>query len=473
MEPARPNRPDDAAARTRRGRTSPSELSLAFGMFLGLVAVGGILSLALPATWWAPPERWLLALAVLTVLSVGLEFVSVPLPSGGTVSMSTMPHMALLLLVPPPFAALAIGFSSTIEESSRRAPFAKLVFNVGGMLLTASICSLVAGMVGSAWTTRGGRFGDVDFLVPVLAVGLTYYAVNALLTSVVFALAIDRSFWYVLRVNSLSTALSEAGATVLGALVAFVWTVEPLITPLLAVPGAVITRSFEHIQALRSQTETAVRSMAQIIDHRDTSTYHHSERVAVYAAELARDVGLSEDAVELIEQAASVHDLGKIGIPDRILLKPGPLTEAERTAMWLHTEIGARILEQFDLFRSGTEIVLHHHEAYDGSGYPAGLAGESIPFGARIVAIADAFDAMTADRPYRRALPVEEAVTRLREGAGKQWDASLVRAFVQLVEDGVITTTDGEDEVIAWPGEGDPVSIAPTAPPLPGDRIAS
>jgi HD-GYP domain-containing protein (c-di-GMP phosphodiesterase class II) len=153
----------------------------------------------------------------------------------------------------------------------------------------------------------------------------------------------------------------------------------------------------------------------------------------VYAVEIAHELDLDEGLVELIEQAASVHDLGKIGIPDRILLKPGPLSTEERITMWLHTEIGARILSQFHLFRSGADIVLHHHEAFDGSGYPGGLAREAIPLGARVVAVADAFDAMTSDRPYRGALSVDEAADRLRTGAGTQWDPVVVDALLRLV----------------------------------------
>jgi putative nucleotidyltransferase with HDIG domain len=176
--------------------------------------------------------------------------------------------------------------------------------------------------------------------------------------------------------------------------------------------------------------------MAQVVDDRDSSTFHHSERVASYAVSLAGELSLDQSLIELIEQAASVHDLGKIGVPDRVLLKPGPLTTDERATMWLHTQIGARILSQFHLFRSGAEIVLHHHEAFDGSGYPHGLAGDAIPLGARVVAVADAFDAMTSDRPYRRALSVDEAVERFRIGSGRQWDPVVVSAMLRLLREG-------------------------------------
>jgi putative nucleotidyltransferase with HDIG domain len=224
----------------------------------------------------------------------------------------------------------------------------------------------------------------------------------------------------------------------IGVLFALIWVVEPLWTTLLAIPGAVIARALQYIRQLEQETRSAVASLAEAVDDRDTTTYHHSARVARYSDAIAVELEIDEDLIELIEQAASVHDLGKIGVPDRVLLKPGPLTADEQVTMWLHTEIGARILRQFHLFRAGSEIVLHHHEAFDGSGYPNGLAGEQIPLGARLVAVADAFDAMTSDRPYRNALSVAETIERFRAGAGRQWDPAIVAALLRLIADGRI-----------------------------------
>jgi polar amino acid transport system substrate-binding protein len=223
------------------------------------------------------------------------------------------------------------------------------------------------------------------------------------------------------------------------------------------VPTAVITRTLRYVRQLEGETRSAVRSLAEVIDHRDPHTAHHSERVATYAVALARRLNLDEDQVELIDQAASVHDLGKIGVADSVLLKPGPLTEGERASMWLHTEIGARILNHYELFRDGAQIVLHHHERWDGDGYPGGLAGVAIPLGSRVVAVADAFDAMTSNRPYRTALSVAEAVRRLREGAAMQWDPDIVDVFVRLLAEGGIGPSVAPDAVT-------PASAAGSAP---------
>ena len=133
--------------------------------------------------------------------------------------------------------------------------------------------------------------------------------------------------------------------------------------------------------------------------------------------------------------------------------------------MWLHTEIGSRILSQFHLFRSGAGIVLHHHESFDGSGYPHGLAGDAIPMGARVVAVADAFDAMTSDRPYRSALSIEEATDRLRDGAGRQWDPVVVNALLALLADGRL---ERDGRALVSPHAEAPVASADAAEAVAG-----
>ncbi len=418
--------------RTSALRSIRSSFRLSLERYVAFVTLAGIASLALPVPWQLPADQWLPAFVVLTVLSVALEFVAVPLPRGGWLSLSTIPHVATILLLPPPFEALSIGSAVLLEEVVSRAPVVKLVFNVASFVLTASIASRLAGTLGNVWEAAASA-DHLTLLAIFTVTGLAYYGINALLSAGVLAAASEQSFVVLLRANTRNTHLSELGGATVGALFALVWTVQPLWTAFLAVPAAVISRSLQYIRQLESETRSAVRSLAEIVDHRDTSTFHHSERVAAYSVALARELGLPDETVELIEQAAAVHDLGKIGVPDRILLKPSALNNAERTKMWLHTEIGAQILRHFGLFQPGAEIVLHHHEAYDGTGYPGRLAGDAIPMGSRVVAVADSFDAMTSNRPYRAAMPVPEALARLRAGAGIQWDPQIVGAFIKLV----------------------------------------
>src|SRR3990170_1629849 len=171
--------------------------------------------------------------------------------------------------------------------------------------------------------------------------------------------------------------------------------------------------------------------LALAAEFRDDDTGQHTQRVGKNATLLARVLGLPDARVELIGRAAPLHDVGKIGIPDHILLKPGALTADEFEVMKTHTTIGARILggSRSPLLQMAEEIALTHHERWDDAGYPRGLSGDEIPIEGRIVAVADAFDAMTHDRPYRKARPDHEAWEILRRGAESQWDRRMVEAF--------------------------------------------
>jgi putative two-component system response regulator len=172
-------------------------------------------------------------------------------------------------------------------------------------------------------------------------------------------------------------------------------------------------------------------SLANAVEAKDPSTEHHCSRLAQAALAMARAISLPEEAAEAIGYGAVLHDIGKIGIAEHILRKPGPLTEAEWEEMRRHPGIGAAIVEPLQLGRLVTPIIRYHHEHWDGSGYPDGLTGLAIPLGARIVSVADAFDAMTHDRPYRPAMSTEEAVTELYAQAGRQFDGDLVAVFVE------------------------------------------
>jgi putative nucleotidyltransferase with HDIG domain len=402
-------------------------------IYVGIVAALGIASLWIPAAWAAPLDSWFPAVVVLTLLSILLEFVVVPIPSGGSFSMATISHVATILLVPAPFAAASIAFSVLVEQLIHRAPPLKATFNVAGMLLTGSVASFAMSFFENVWQVPSSTGTELTLLLPFAVVAFTYFGANALLLSIVFAITNRQSISSVLRRSAGGTVLGELATTAIGAHFALIWVIEPTLVVVLAVPALVIARSFEHIGLLNTETRGAVRSLAEIVDHRDKTTYHHSERVAAGAARLARVLELPDAEVELIEQAAAVHDLGKIGVPDLVLLKPGPLTSAEMESMRRHTELGSEILTGFRLFRPGANIVRHHHERWDGDGYPDGLAGEAIPIGARVVAVVDAFDAMTSDRPYRRALSRNDALSRIADGAGTQWEPRIVHAFLAMM----------------------------------------
>jgi response regulator RpfG family c-di-GMP phosphodiesterase len=185
-------------------------------------------------------------------------------------------------------------------------------------------------------------------------------------------------------------------------------------------------------EKLKQQNLQTIAALAAAIDARDPYTRGHSEQVTTYAVRIAEAMELPAAFIERLRYSALLHDIGKIGVPDAILLKPSYLTAEETALMRQHAAIGAQIVEQ--ALGEVAPIIRHHHEAYDGSGYPDGLEGEAIPLEARIIAVADAFDTMTSDRAYRRAMPVTNAFAVLRAGRDKQWQGEVVDLLIKLIE---------------------------------------
>jgi putative two-component system response regulator len=179
-----------------------------------------------------------------------------------------------------------------------------------------------------------------------------------------------------------------------------------------------------------------IAALANAVEAKDATTEEHCQRLATLAHQLGIAVELDDAALRALAYGAILHDVGKIGVRDEILTKPGPLTRAEWADMRLHPLIGERICEPLAVARAFGPIIRNHHERWDGRGYPDGLRGEVIPIGARVVGIVDAFDAMVHSRPYRAARSAEQALAELRRGSGKQFDPALVPVFVRLIHDG-------------------------------------
>jgi len=195
------------------------------------------------------------------------------------------------------------------------------------------------------------------------------------------------------------------------------------------------------LAALEGELQTArledLAHLAHAAECRDDGTHRHTERVATLAELIARELGMGAQLSENLRLAAPLHDIGKLGIPDRILLKPGGLTDDERTEMKTHTTIGGRILgaSEYPVLGMAREIALTHHERWDGAGYPAGLRASAIPIAGRIVAVADVFDAITHARPYKKALPIGHAIAEITRASATQFDPQVVDAFPACVGD--------------------------------------
>jgi cyclic di-GMP phosphodiesterase len=188
------------------------------------------------------------------------------------------------------------------------------------------------------------------------------------------------------------------------------------------------------MKRIESAYDETLEALGAALDLRDTETAGHSRRVSLYSLEIARAVGCTNEQLKTIARGSYLHDIGKIGIPDSVLLKQGKLTPEEMAVMQTHVRIGFELLSRIPFLSSASEIVLAHQERYDGAGYPQGLSAEKIPLGARIFAVADTLDAMTSDRPYRQALPFLTAREEIIRESGKQFDPDVVRVFLSLPE---------------------------------------
>jgi len=189
----------------------------------------------------------------------------------------------------------------------------------------------------------------------------------------------------------------------------------------------------------------------QLLDLKDLNTGVHSTRLAEWGVRVARELGVGQECLHDVEVAALLHDIGKMGIPDSVLKSPNKLSEEDWALMQKHPEYGWAIVRLFPEFERASLFVLHHHERVDGKGYPARLSGSDIPIGGRIVCVIDAFDAMTSNRPYRQGLPFEEAIRRLEESSGTQFDPAVVDCFVRIAseERGAVFAATGTGVAVA------------------------
>jgi len=215
------------------------------------------------------------------------------------------------------------------------------------------------------------------------------------------------------------------------------------------------SRSAELERVLQSLQETylaTMKSLATVIEAKDQTTRGHLDRTQAYGLALARRIDEGLAANPTLGYGFFLHDIGKVGIPEHILCKAGPLSVDEWTVMRNHPIIGAQIVAPIAFLHDAVDLIRHHHERFDGTGYPDGLEDQDIPLAARVFSVADSFDAMTSDRPYRGSIGVERALAEIRGGAGSQWDPEIVRVFVQMIEDDPPTDDEAFSRALAQAG---------------------
>jgi HD-GYP domain-containing protein (c-di-GMP phosphodiesterase class II) len=269
----------------------------------------------------------------------------------------------------------------------------------------------------------------------ILGIISAFYFVNVFMLNGYFSIANRRPLFYIWLTQDAEFLLPYVSLQVVGMLFAALWGTSPVAIPFLIVPAVTTYLAFETIKRLQGQTQDAMIAMADAIDARDPYTAQHSQRVTEISVRIAEVYGLRAQEIDRVELAARVHDLGKIGISDAILNKPGRLEEHEWDLMKAHPVIGEQLLGPYRQFRHESAIVRHHHERWDGRGYPDAVRGNDIPIGSRIIAVADAFDAMTSDRPYRKALSNDIAVDEIRKGALSQFDPQVVASFLYVADE--------------------------------------
>jgi uncharacterized membrane protein len=397
--------------------------------YIALVAVAAAALMGATAATF-PANHWLDLVIFLAAASASERW-AVASSIEGTMSLSLTVTFAAAILFGPAFAGLVgIGGIVVADLIVSHKHWTRVLFNASQMAVSATL----TGIAFDRLATTGSLSLSRDALAVVVSAAV-FLVVNDTLVTGVISLS-GRSFLHEWTASFREMGILYVSMAPLGALLAFAY--EDSRWNLLYFPFLilVIYTGFKLYSRLQGETDNALVLLADTVDKRDEYTYAHSVRVAQYAGAIARRLSLPPKEIDLIVSAARVHDLGKIATDNRILYKQASLTDEERLAIVAHPADGSELAGQFSMYRKGREYIRHHHERWDGRGYPDGLAGTQIPLGARIIAVADAFDAMTSDRPYREALPQEIALAELRRGAGRQFDPDLVEAFIACHREG-------------------------------------
>jgi HD-GYP domain-containing protein (c-di-GMP phosphodiesterase class II) len=380
------------------------------------------------------PDRWL-TLSIVTLLACLAERFPIHLTHKTYVNVASAVYVAMLLTLPLGVCGVAALVAATGAAIWRRHTNADLgvaeaLFNIGQTALYVTAAAVCVSVVDQL-NVDSLHIGDIP-LARVIVASLALHLFNSLLVATASARHLGIRATRVWRENLLIDIGPHGGMTVVGLSAAQLGLTSPLLILTLAIPAVLIHRAAIGSVQLRQNVRHALESLMEVVELRDPYTAGHSRRVAQIARGIALELGLTAEEADRIEAAGNVHDLGKVAIDPAILQKPGKLTESEWAEMKRHPGYGASALNRFESYNEGVDLIRGHHEAWDGSGYPDGLRGEAIPLGARILAVADAYDAMTSDRPYRKGMDHEKAVSILREGAGSQWDADIVTAFLRL-----------------------------------------
>jgi putative nucleotidyltransferase with HDIG domain len=409
-------------------------------LLVGLVTLGSLAATGIALGCWtlSPPLSTSLDVTFWVTAALVSTGSPIRLPGGTRVDVAIASVVAAAVLGGP-VAAAAVGAIGTTEWRELRSllprrggdvPWYGILYNHAAVVLPAVACSAAyVQMMGGHFEPSGSS------LVAVVFIGTLYVSANMALTSAAIALREGRPFKAIYVSNLRQFGVSMAGLAPVAWLMAAMYVYAGPIGVLpFALPLYTTRVGYKKIVEIRDMFTQTVKSLASAVDAKDPYTAGHSVRVQIIGKELGAELGCSEEDLEALEWGGLLHDIGKIGVPDAVLLKQGDLTREERIVMNAHPVKGEEIIRPVKKLAPELPVIRHHHEWYNGSGYPDGLVGEDIPWLARILHVADSFEAMTAARPYRMTpLTDEVALGELRKWSGIQFDPLVVAAFERLM----------------------------------------
>jgi len=425
------------------------------------------------------PYEWMLfaALAIATG-SFSVKIASVV----ATISISDTFFITLALLFGPAPAAIAVAVDSLIMSWRLGHAWRRIMLNMAAPAVSIWAGAQVFFLIARVPALAHSDVAVGSLIAPLLLMTLIYFALNSGLIATAVGLEsgqspvdIWRHHFQWLGIGYMASASLAFCFVLLIQQVSFLAAI--VILPMLAVFHLTLKASYGRLEDARRHLAdvdrlylSTVETLAMAIDAKDDVTHSHVRRVQAYAVGMARALGFTDEStLKAIEAAALLHDTGKLAVPEHILNKPGKLTPSEFEKMKLHVDVGADILSLVDFPYPVVPIVRCHHENWDGTGYPRGVKGEAIPIGARILSVVDCFDALTSDRPYRRAMTEDAALGILRERRGKMYDPAVVDMFIKVFRDIPVASHDAAETTevmqrIAQSKHEAPVVEAPAAP---------
>lgn len=408
------------------------EMSVKLKLYTGFVILLGIISIIWGIKSFHPPI--MTSIVFFACLGIVSESLGIRVQGAAAISVSYAIGLGAVLVFKSPVVAI-IGFLSMllfIEKIDGRivhifnSSIYKRVFNGSAYAVSLLISSIVYDIFSNYYKS----LRLLDFSIPGIIMSvLCYIFINTLIYLILMAFLESKSVYNLLKDN-IWAIINLVAISPLGVVTAIVYKNYGWFAVLLFFGPLLVARySFKLYMDMRHVYFETIKALANAVEAKDKYTIGHSYRVADYAVGIAEHMGFRQDTIDRIKTAAILHDIGKIGISDSILNKPGKLEDNEYFVIQKHPEIGAKILSEVDFLGDVSKIIKYHHERFDGKGYPEGLQGAEIPIEASILSVADAFDAMTSDRPYRKAMDQSTAMNILLKEAGVQFNPIVVKAF--------------------------------------------